>query len=90
MLDLARPIYQKTAAYGHFGRKEPEFTWERTDKAAEHALPESPGFFLTSPPNTRSKERAPLEAGLRTGNLKTCQAQAFAMKRQQSKRIELP
>jgi S-adenosylmethionine synthetase len=34
MLDLARPIYQKTAAYGHFGRKEAEFTWERTDKAA--------------------------------------------------------
>ena len=33
MLDLLRPIYQKTAAYGHFGRKEPEFTWERTDKA---------------------------------------------------------
>jgi len=33
MLDLARPIYQKTAAYGHFGRKEPEFTWEHTDKA---------------------------------------------------------
>ena len=34
MLDLLRPIYQKTAAYGHFGREEPEFTWERTDKAA--------------------------------------------------------
>ncbi len=33
MLDLARPIYQKTAAYGHFGRKDAEFTWERTDKA---------------------------------------------------------
>jgi len=33
MLDLARPIYQKTAAYGHFGRKEPEFSWEHTDKA---------------------------------------------------------
>jgi S-adenosylmethionine synthetase len=32
MLDLLRPIYQKTAAYGHFGREEPEFTWERTDK----------------------------------------------------------
>ncbi len=32
MLDLLRPIYQKTAAYGHFGRDEPEFTWERTDK----------------------------------------------------------
>ena len=35
MLDLLRPIYEKTAAYGHFGREEPEFTWERTDKAAE-------------------------------------------------------
>ena len=34
MLDLLRPIYCKTAAYGHFGREEPEFTWERTDKAA--------------------------------------------------------
>ena len=34
MLDLLRPIYQKTAAYGHFGREEPEFTWERTDKVA--------------------------------------------------------
>ncbi|MEW5839067.1 MAG: methionine adenosyltransferase [Pseudomonadota bacterium] len=33
MLDLVRPIYQKTAAYGHFGREEPEFTWEKTDKA---------------------------------------------------------
>ena len=33
MLDLLRPIYRKTAAYGHFGREEPEFTWERTDKA---------------------------------------------------------
>ena len=34
MLDLLRPIYSKTAAYGHFGRDEPDFTWERTDKAA--------------------------------------------------------
>ena len=33
MLDLLRPIYEKTAAYGHFGRDEPEFTWENTDKA---------------------------------------------------------
>ncbi|MGE0703263.1 MAG: methionine adenosyltransferase [Vicinamibacterales bacterium] len=33
-LDLRRPIYAKTAAFGHFGRSEPEFTWERTDKAA--------------------------------------------------------
>jgi S-adenosylmethionine synthetase len=35
MLDLLRPIYAKTAAYGHFGREEPEFTWERTDRAAQ-------------------------------------------------------
>ena len=34
MLDLLRPIYSKTAAYGHFGREEPEFSWEKTDKAA--------------------------------------------------------
>jgi len=34
MLNLLRPIYTKTAAYGHFGRDEPEFTWEATDKAA--------------------------------------------------------
>jgi S-adenosylmethionine synthetase len=35
MLDLVRPIYLKTAAYGHFGREEPEFTWERTDRAED-------------------------------------------------------
>ena len=34
MLDLARPIYKQTAAYGHFGRTEADFTWERTDRAA--------------------------------------------------------
>ncbi|MEY4977220.1 MAG: hypothetical protein RIQ97_2415 [Pseudomonadota bacterium] len=34
MLDLLRPIYSQTAAYGHFGREEPNFTWERVDKAA--------------------------------------------------------
>ncbi len=34
MLDLLRPIYSKTAAYGHFGRDEPEFSWERSDRAA--------------------------------------------------------
>jgi S-adenosylmethionine synthetase len=33
MLDLLRPVYRQTAAYGHFGRTEPGFTWERTDKA---------------------------------------------------------
>jgi S-adenosylmethionine synthetase len=37
MLDLKRPIYRDTAAYGHFGREEPNFTWERTDKAADLA-----------------------------------------------------
>jgi S-adenosylmethionine synthetase len=34
-LDLHRPIYQKTAAYGHFGREDHDFTWEKTDKAAQ-------------------------------------------------------
>jgi S-adenosylmethionine synthetase len=38
MLDLTRPIYQKTAAYGHFGRKEAEFSWERTDRAEALAV----------------------------------------------------
>jgi len=42
MLDLVRPIYRKTAAYGHFGREEPEFTWEKTDKA--EALREAAGL----------------------------------------------
>jgi S-adenosylmethionine synthetase len=41
-LDLRRPIYRKTAAFGHFGRTEPEFTWEKTDKAA--ALRADAGF----------------------------------------------
>jgi len=34
-LDLLRPIYQKTAAYGHFGRKNPDFTWEKLDMVEE-------------------------------------------------------
>jgi len=42
MLDLVRPIYRKTAAYGHFGREDPDFTWERTDKA--DALREAAGL----------------------------------------------
>ena len=42
MLDLLKPIYQKTASYGHFGREEPEFSWERTDKVA--ALREAAGL----------------------------------------------
>jgi S-adenosylmethionine synthetase len=42
MLDLLRPIYRNTAAYGHFGREEPDFTWEKTDKA--DALRDSAGL----------------------------------------------
>ena len=41
-LDLLRPIYEKTAAYGHFGRTEKSFTWERTDK--KEALAEAAGL----------------------------------------------
>lgn len=41
-LDLKRPIYKKTASYGHFGRNEPEFNWEKTDKA--DALKQGAGF----------------------------------------------
>ena len=35
MLNLRRPVYEKTAAYGHFGREEPEFSWELCDKAEQ-------------------------------------------------------
>jgi S-adenosylmethionine synthetase len=45
-LNLRRPIYRQTAAYGHFGRTEPEFTWEATDKAA--ALAEQAGVAATA------------------------------------------
>nr|MCU0870257.1 methionine adenosyltransferase domain-containing protein [Burkholderiales bacterium] len=47
MLNLLRPIYGKTAAYGHFGRDEPEFTWEATDKAP--ALKAAAGVRETAP-----------------------------------------
>jgi S-adenosylmethionine synthetase len=45
-LNLRRPIYQKTAAYGHFGRNDPDFTWEATDKAA--ILAEQAGLVATA------------------------------------------
>jgi S-adenosylmethionine synthetase len=45
-LDLKRPIYRKTAAYGHFGRDDHDFTWERTDKA--DALREAAGVTATA------------------------------------------
>ena len=41
-LDLLRPIYAQTAAYGHFGRELPDFTWERTDRADRPATPPAP------------------------------------------------
>jgi S-adenosylmethionine synthetase len=46
-LKLHRPIYQKTAAYGHFGRDDDDFTWEKTDKAA--ALREAAGLAAADP-----------------------------------------
>ena len=46
MLDLLRPIYEKTASYGHFGRDEPEFTWEATDKA--QALADAAGIKMAA------------------------------------------
>jgi len=46
-LDLHRPIYQKTAAYGHFGREDEDFTWERTDRAP--ALREAAGLDARVP-----------------------------------------
>ena len=46
-LDLRRPIYAKTAAYGHFGRDDHDFTWERTDKA--DALREAAGLATAEP-----------------------------------------
>ncbi len=49
-LNLRRPIYRKTAAYGHFGRNEPEFTWEATDKAAK--LREAAGLTQASAQKT--------------------------------------
>ncbi len=49
MLDLQRPIYRQTAAYGHFGRELPEFTWERTDRVTQ--LREYFGFTSLDPPS---------------------------------------
>ena len=46
-LDLRRPIFSKTAAYGHFGREDADFTWERTDRAAAlRAFAEANGCTL--------------------------------------------
>jgi len=55
-LDLRRPIFGKTAAYGHFGREEKEFTWERTDKAA--ALRDAAGLRARKGNGVPEKKRA--------------------------------
>lgn len=60
-LKLRRPIYKKTAAYGHFGRDDPDFTWERTEKAAvlkHEARDESPRSFAAARPGTSGKRAA--------------------------------
>jgi S-adenosylmethionine synthetase len=51
-LDLRRPIYKQTAAFGHFGRRLPEFTWEKTDRA--EALAKAAGVEMAAPVGTRS------------------------------------
>lgn len=53
MLDLVRPIYRSTAAYGHFGREEEDFTWERTDKA--EALREAAGLDVARGSQAQTK-----------------------------------
>ena len=55
-LDLHRPIYQKTAAYGHFGRDDHDFTWERTDRV--DALREAAGLAETAARSGLSRRRA--------------------------------
>jgi S-adenosylmethionine synthetase len=62
-LDLHRPIYAKTAAYGHFGRELPDFTWERTNKA--DALREAAGLGAAAP--SSSLRSAPRSGGARRG-----------------------
>ncbi len=59
-LDLHRPIYQKTAAYGHFGRDDHDFTWERTDKAA--ALRAAAGLDGEEPAGDGARSEPPVAA----------------------------
>ena len=51
-LDLHRPIFQKTAAYGHFGREDPDFTWE-TDRTGREALRDAPPRLIRRSTNVR-------------------------------------
>jgi S-adenosylmethionine synthetase len=60
-LELRRPVYRPTAAYGHFGRSEKSFTWERTDRAAELAdalLPRKAKLAKTAAPTANGRTRA--------------------------------
>ena len=59
-LDLLRPVYAKTAAYGHFGRDDHDFTWERVDKAA--ALREAAGLDRASQPAQDPNAAPPVAA----------------------------
>jgi S-adenosylmethionine synthetase len=68
-LDLLRPIYSQTAAYGHFGRSEPDFSWERTDRAdalraavlsrPRHPSPRSAPARGSSTGHSRGRARCP-------------------------------
>ena len=70
-LDLHRPIFQKTAAYGHFGREDPDFTWERTDRADA----------LRARPRGRRGRRRTSAPGERLGLRQACRARPAAATR---------
>ena len=72
-LDLRRPIYRKTAAFGHFGRTEPEFTWERTDKAA--ALRTAAGIVASYTAEVRSQKLRDARQAAKKGS--TCDELCF-------------
>jgi S-adenosylmethionine synthetase len=57
-LDLLRPVYRATASYGHFGRSEESFTWERTDRAAEMAAALLPRAAKAKPKSNGAPARA--------------------------------
>ena len=71
-LNLRRPIYKKTAAFGHFGRTEPEFTWEKTDRAKKLAADllgssaksngQANGADAAAPPAKKAKSKAQARA----------------------------
>ncbi len=79
-LDLMRPIYRQTAAYGHFGRSEKSFTWERTDRAEELAdalLPKRISKASKSNGKKRAREsRRPVRSAARTGTSRRAGATA--------------